>query len=271
MKQAAKDLLDRYPAMKRNWLYYRVQRFRDSTQSRPDPTRTSHPEILEQLVRDGVAVVENWATPVQVASALSGLEPWFAKLRNGEIPEPSEVPAAEHFYFRLPRANERVEEAGFFYESQFIDEIARAYLSPRAAPYRWEAEWRYERRPLVSAEDIFHFDSWRPIFKAFLYLVDVTEDNAPFTYLRGTHRGGAWSRKRALEFDADGPDGSFGHFFPSEVASLKRRYGFEEVTVTAPAGTLIFGDFRGLHRGSPLLSGERKLLNIVYGIQDWAF
>lgn len=271
MRQLASRVLGKYPQLKRNRAYYEVQLLRDAVQAKPDPAATPHADVVEALVRDGVVVIPGWASAEQVAAARDGLQPWFEKLRAGDIEEAWKVPPEEHFYFRVPKANERVAETSFFYDSPFIREIAHAYLSPKAEPYRFEAEWRYERRNRVSAEDIFHFDSWRPMFKAFLYLVDVTEENGPFVYLKGSHARAAWRRKRALEFDADGEAGSFGHFFPTEIQHLKREHGFEEAIVTGQAGTLILGDFRGLHRGSPMLSGERKMLNIVFGIQDWSF
>ena len=262
-------VVGRASVLKRNRAFFEVQRWRDARVHRPDPSLTSRPELVEALVRDGLAVVPGFADAEQVRSAVDALEPWFERLRSGEVEEEMAVPREEHHYFRLPRVHERVPETRFFFDDPLIHEVAKAYLSRTAAPYRFVAEWRTERRPVISAEDIYHFDSWRPVFKAFLYLTDVTEETSPFAYMKGSHRRGAWSYRRALEFETEGQDGSWGHFFPGEVKRLQRQLGWEEAVVTAPAGTLIFADFSGLHRGSPLLEGRRVLLNCTFGMRSW--
>jgi hypothetical protein len=116
--------------------------------------------------------------------------------------------------------------------------------------------------------DLFHFDNWRPICKAFLYLTDVGEENAPFVYLKGSHQRGRWRHKFEREYDADGPTGRFGHFFPQEMRQLRASHAWAEEVCTAPAGTLILADFRGLHRGTPMVSGRRVLLNNTFDLMN---
>lgn len=255
--------------LKRNRVFFEVQRRRDALVHQPDRTLTSRPEVIDALVHDGLAVIEGFADAAAVRGAVEALEPWLDRLQRGEVEEEMVVAPEEHHYFRLADANERVPETRFFFDCPLIQEVARAYLSRAAAPYRFVAEWRTERRPIVSAEDLFHFDSWRPVFKAFLYLTDVTRETSPFVYLKGSHRGGRWVYRRALEFEADGAEGSWGHFFPGEIKRLQRQNGWEEAIIEAPAGTLVMADFRGLHRGSPLISGRRVLLNCTFGMRSW--
>ena len=60
--------------------------------------------------------------------------------------------------------------------------------------------------------------------------------------------------------------GRFGHFFPQEMERLQRDHGFRERVCTGPAGTLIFADFRGVHRATPVRTGRRVILNNCFGL-----
>jgi hypothetical protein len=100
----------------------------------------------------------------------------------------------------------------------------------------------------------FHVDAFSREFKAFLYLEDVDMGNGPFTYIRGTHRSHLrWITKQVRGNPDDPRDTSF---HEDDVASLLRK----EVKLTAPAGTLILADVRGLHRGSPQIDRSRSVL-----------
>jgi Phytanoyl-CoA dioxygenase (PhyH) len=78
------------------------------------------------------------------------------------------------------------------------------------------------------------------VVKVFLYLSDVTEDAGPFEYLKGSP-----------------PGNRFGHLWPwgdekakptdEEMAAAAPPE--ERVTMTGPAGTMIFCDTSGFHRG----------------------
>jgi|tagenome__1003787_1003787.scaffolds.fasta_scaffold20981631_4 hypothetical protein len=43
-----------------------------------------------------------------------------------------------------------------------------------------------------------------------------------------------------------------GSFWPPEVAQLRSDFGYEDLTCTGSAGTLVVFDGRGLHRATPL-------------------
>jgi hypothetical protein len=273
IKETLKKTLTAYPILKGNRVYHELSALRDRLQSRPEPGRSSRPDLVEGLMRDGVVSVEGFATPEQVKACLDQLEPAFAQARAGNHPSHyNDVPVERKFYYRLVKADELAPASEFFYKSPLIWDVVRAYMSPKAESYRREAELRCDIKTEVSAEDLFHFDTWHPNVKAFLYLTDVEASCGPFRYLAGSHRKADWRRKRELEFETEGWDGSWGHYFPSEVDYLKRTYGFEERVFTAKAGTLIMGDYRGLHRGTPLQAGGRRiLLNQVFNILDWTF
>ncbi len=104
----------------------------------------------------------------------------------------------------------------------------------------------------------YHVDIFDKEFKAFLYLDDVNDQNGPFTYLRGSHRAHFTRLRRQMQDRAAMKSTSF---HEGDVRSLLK----DEVKVCGPAGTLILADVRGLHRGSPQLSGARSVLvNYLY-------
>ena len=99
----------------------------------------------------------------------------------------------------------------------------------------------------------YHVDGYKREFKSFLYLDDVTEDNGPFTYLRGSHKR-HWRRMvRQLQGTRNGSPTNFAR---EDLRDLLH----DEVKLTAPAGTLLLADVRGFHFGSPQQSGARSVL-----------
>lgn len=92
--------------------------------------------------------------------------------------------------------------------------------------------------------------------KVFLYLSDVDERRGPFTYVRGSNRGGKW----------------YGLFHPP--LPMRARPRDQEVRRVVPpsdikaftgrAGTIIFCDTRGLHFGGYATSGERLMFTAEF-------
>ena len=92
----------------------------------------------------------------------------------------------------------------------------------------------------------------RVIVKTFLYLRDVDETNGPFCYVPGTHKPSALTQKIGrLNYPNDGV---IERKFPPD----RRRM------CTGKAGTLIFCDTTGFHKGGHPTAGVRFLVNAVY-------
>ena len=166
---------------------------------------------------------------------------------------------------RVSEADRLVPETRRFFDDPMVRGLFQAYLRPSVASYRREYDYRYGLADVgIRQSDLFHFDNWRPICKAFLYLTDVGEDNAPFVYLRRTHKGAPWRLRHERSYDRYGSSGPHGYLLPAEIDALRAAHGWEEVVCTGPAGTLILADYRGLHRGTPMRSGRRVLLNNTF-------
>jgi len=89
--------------------------------------------------------------------------------------------------------------------------------------------------------------------KLMLYLTDVGDNNGPFQYLVGTHRGLDVIRC-SLKF---GYDLNQYRFSDGEVARLLDAEPSRLYTLNAPAGTAVLFDSRAIHRGMPMTAGKR--------------
>jgi ectoine hydroxylase-related dioxygenase (phytanoyl-CoA dioxygenase family) len=83
----------------------------------------------------------------------------------------------------------------------------------------------------------------RYLVKVFVYMTDVDEGSGPFEYVPQSHaRGGRYAQVFPWEV--------FGEDLYPRAEELRRRVPPEAArTLTAPAGTVIFCDTTGFHRG----------------------
>ena len=90
--------------------------------------------------------------------------------------------------------------------------------------------------------------------KVFVYLNDVNLTNGPHAFVTGSHKYWKVNNKS------------------SRVTELQilDAYGEKAInTFTAPRGTVIFEDTRGFHRGTPLTSGHRLVLQIQFNFDEF--
>jgi hypothetical protein len=158
-----------------------------------------------------------------------------------------------------------------FFSDPLVASAARGVLGGTAVQHRRVYQVRDHIGPTGAFETFFHMDTWKRRLKAFLFLTDVTVDNAPFEYLLGSHRGAwRWAAERDLyarfetdaqSFIADEVSQFLGCYWPHQIEELSRSFALRRLTCTVPAGTLIIFDARGLHRVLPLNSGHRQILS----------
>jgi hypothetical protein len=92
----------------------------------------------------------------------------------------------------------------------------------------------------------------RRMCKVFLYLSDVDETSGPFMYVPGSQDGGPY---RSI-FPQRPPHG----FYPPEGAVEARIPQDDIMTCTGSAGSIIFADTSGLHKGGYATEKERIML-----------
>lgn len=103
----------------------------------------------------------------------------------------------------------------------------------------------------------FHFDLDRSKWlKVFYFLSDVDEESGPHVFIQGSHRDNGIPK----EFLREG----YTRFSDELVESRFSRDDWS--VITAPAGTILIEDTRGLHKGLPVVSGHRAVLQFQYSV-----
>lgn len=104
---------------------------------------------------------------------------------------------------------------------------------------------------ISKAAQNYHFDMDRIKFiKFFVYLTDVSEKNGPHSYIKGSHRNLPYNLRRD------------GRFTDNEILDY---YGRDNsIEIKGQMGSIIAVDTRGFHKGVPLISGKRDILQVEF-------
>lgn len=113
----------------------------------------------------------------------------------------------------------------------------------------------FSKDPNPEAATMYHFDMERlKWFKVFVYLTDVSEENGPHAFIKGTHKVGALPYDLLKKGYVMSSDEEIYNYFDKN----------EEILYTAPRGTMIIEDTKGLHKGTPVKSGDRLILQMQF-------
>lgn len=135
--------------------------------------------------------------------------------------------------------------------------VARNYLECEPI-FDFPAMWwstNFNKEASSAAAQLYHFDMDRiKWLKIFFYINDVTEENGPHCYIQATHKPGTKPPeilKRGYTRISD--------------EDLKPYYKPDDFKVLcAEAGTIFAGDTKCWHKGAPLKSGHRLVLELEY-------
>lgn len=230
----------------------------------PEDLPADQIDPLQALRRDGVWVKPSFFSREQTDAMARELRPLCEQLAKGEY-KGRDKTFVEDGQYRLLNADRLSVAAQSFFYHPYFEKVGSLYAGTTLKPYLHMVELR-NIIGLAAKTDFFHFDDWRYRFKAFLYLTDVGPENAPFTYLVGSHLNRSWRTEKEFEYYRLGKRGSYGIYQPAEAEVLKKDFGFEERVCTGPAGTLILTDTRGVHRGTTLNRDSRLLLATYFEI-----
>ena len=108
----------------------------------------------------------------------------------------------------------------------------------------------------ANASQKYHFDNDRANFlKLFIYLTDVTEQNGPHTYVKGSHNQ---KPKKLL------------HGEKLEDFEIERHYrGNVETVITGLKGQAFFADTAAFHKGTKVIAGTRAIFQINYATDNF--
>lgn len=137
--------------------------------------------------------------------------------------------------------------------------VANAYLALFAKLYYFTLN---VTTPVEAGDPAVQSQRWhrdpedRAMCKVFLYLNDVDETAGPFIYIKGSQYGGRFGHL----FPQNPPRGSY----PLEAEVLRMAPKDAMVTATGKAGTVIFCDTAGIHKGGYATKNTRLMFTAGY-------
>lgn len=231
---------------------------RDSAGLLSDLSEADRDAVVEDLHRDGFRLLGKRLADKDIESLVEFARTTPARL----MPAPADGPPEAPFDPGRPLATKYGVPEQRLMEHRVVQQLladtslhdlARQYLGCEPVNDLVAMWWStaFSRQASSEAAQLYHFDMDRPQFlKLFFYLTDVTPDSGPHCYIRGSHRErppGLWRDGRLSD------------------AEVLAQYGVErEVEITASRGTLIAVDTSGFHKGKPLSTGYRLILQFEY-------
>lgn len=135
--------------------------------------------------------------------------------------------------------------------------VAQSYLRSKPVLDVMGMWWHtaFGDEPDAEAAQFYHFDMDRiKWLKFFIYLTDVGPENGPHCFIEGSHRTGGIPSSLL--------DKGYSRLTDEEVSSNYSADRFVEFT--APRGTIIAEDTRGLHKGKHVRKGDRLMLQLQF-------
>lgn len=251
----------------RNRFTYRLEKARHLRAYAPNRDAAPDKAVFDELVSEGVVVIRQFLDRTMIQQIVAEIEAPIHAVAEGRYDGPNEtVYLPKSGVFRLLGADKELAPLTHaFFENSFIHGMAQA-MSPQGVVVK---DSYVDYKVGVGREDgnfTHHIDHWRMRLKAFLLLGDMGDDNAPYVYVKRSHREDRWRRKYDYGLYSRGYD--FCTLTPQHVRRIAEKYGYEEVTILGSAGDLILAHNRGIHRASILRAGTRLQLGQLFVINE---
>ncbi len=215
-------------------------------------------DSLAMLRKDGIQILRGYYNAEQCARLRATIDAIIADAGDAVSVDGQK---SDHRVNAAERVSSEVAE---FCNDPFILDIARA-VSDREELPRFTLAARLEHKDGAKGSgDGWHRDSLGFQFKAMLYLSDVTMNNGPFQYFRGSHR--RFYKLRNYIADLSQGFSDIVRYSDENVSKLKQE---DLITGTAKAGDLVLFNSSGLHRGMPTRAGVRYALTIYFFNEPW--
>jgi hypothetical protein len=214
-------------------------------------------EIVARLRGEGIAVLPGFIPPPLLAHMESTARAYTRAAAGIDIDTPG--PSEQCHLNNLGNDLRPDDPILAFLKSDEMMAIAGAYLGFLPRLRRLGLFFNQPQPNLEGPENVekhFHIDTHDFMaFKFFAYLHDTGEKNGPFTYVRGTNFYGA---RRGVVGRMPAYSEVTSEEMETFVAST------EWVRATGPAGTGIFAETTGVHRGGRTEEGHRLMLVAEY-------
>lgn len=135
--------------------------------------------------------------------------------------------------------------------------LAEMYLDarPRADVLSMWWHTNFHGRPDSEAAQYYHFDLDRlKWLKVFIYLTDVGPNDGPHSFIEGSHGRGGIPQHILNK----------GYVRLTDEEVLAEYGAAKEITFSAPKGTIIVEDTRGLHKGNAVSGNARLILQLQF-------
>ena len=258
--------------------------------SQPLPTKgVKNQELCDQLQSDGFIVIRIFLDPDLIDKIAESVEMYS----QDTILRFNEIKASNPLYCK-DDVHENIDGLRFCYdlsssiirihglhtkipliqeillESNQINDIIKSYLGGKVIG--GEAAYAdYKAFPgTYDSNLLMHTDDCFKKVKTFLPLYDITDDNAPFVYYKGSHKFNEWRLlKDLLMFSNYNKEyvSSYYYYNTIELEKMANKYrelSSGEQRVSVKKGDLIIADTRGVHGGSILNKGYRLQLGSTY-------
>lgn len=224
--------------------------------------------VLEEMNRSGIAVTS--------VDRLFGNGASFAELKKRV--DALEIEQAANIVEARKEAEELKEKKGFIFPllgdkpgfdpsdicarfvlQPVIREIADAYAGLRTELKFYNVWHTFKIQGEPRRSQLWHQDPEDYyIFRMFVYMTDVDEGAGPLTYVRGSHPKG--EKINPEHFLEPGHKAKRSTDEQMKKAASENRW----VRATGPAGTIIFADTRGYHKGGLARTSDRIMYNAMY-------
>lgn len=210
-------------------------------------------DYLETLFKDGVVVIPNFFTEEQCNKMINSFENIDEKY--------SRYYENDKRIFGIEKLSEIHKE--LFHNQELFKKIGEAYLGDELVlQTTMAAKIVAQENQKYGSGGGWHRDSFSRQFKAIAYLDNVKMENGPFMYIKGSHT--LKNIKKVLfRLKNHAPISSF-RYTNEEILECCKILDKEITYFTAPRGTLVLADIRGLHTGMPIKEGHRYAIFNYY-------
>lgn len=228
-------------------------------------------QVVDEIVRDGISIrhIKDFNSK-ELEDTFTALQEYYVSFKNNKkiqqilankIKRENHLNNkffevnSEHFLGRNFKFGDGVVE---FFLSEDILQIASRYLqkSPKlftAATWIHKPQSGSEPKRVSSMN--WHKDPEAfQIFKVYILMSNVGEQNGPFQYIKGTHSTGKYGLK----------DYRISNRYPDNNSLEKIVNKDDIISATGPKGTIIFCDNFGFHRGGYVSEGLREMAQGVF-------
>lgn len=243
-----KAVLEYYKARTQEVFYHK------NFQSLPDAPS----EALESMRTKGYYVWENYYSEEECAGLRSEIDALIEKYSDTIWKDDEDADNRVYFAERL---SENIK--GFNTDARFHN-LSNRYLKTKTSVLSTLAGRIKSKGNNKGSGGGWHRDTnMIHQFKSIVYLTDVTEETGPFEYLEGTQ-----SKSTLFELGMYGLKLDQNRMTDEEIDTIVAAGKYPKIQFTAKAGTCLLVDTSGIHRGRPLVAGERYALT-NYFYQDY--